>query len=79
MLTERLVARDAHRRLVRAGAWTIGVGVLLDAPPHLVPHAPLESLALIGHLVVLVGMLLVLTGLVVAAVVAPRSHNRRLS
>jgi hypothetical protein len=78
VLTERWVARETHRKVVRAGAWTIGVGVLHDAPPHLVPHAPLELLALIGHLVVLAGMLLVLIGLAVAAVAAPRSHNRRL-
>jgi hypothetical protein len=64
--------------VVRAGAWIIGIGVVLDAPPHLVPHAPLESLALIGHLVVLAGMLVVLTGLALAALAAPRSHNRRL-
>ena len=55
------------------------IGVLLDAPPHLIPHAQLELLALIGHLVVLAGMLVVLIGLAVAAVAAPRIHNRRLS
>ena len=79
MLTKRVDQRPAHRRLVRVGALTIAVGVAADVPPHLVPHAPLELLALVGHLIVLAGMTLVLVGLVVAAVAVPRPNNRRLS
>jgi hypothetical protein len=71
---------SAHRSVVRLGAWTIGAGVVLDVPPHLLPHAPLEPIALLGHLVVLAGMLVVLAGLALAAT-APstpnRTHNRR--
>ena len=77
MFTERTDA-DLHRRVVRAGALTIAVGVIVDIPPHVLAHEPLELLALVGHLIVLAGMLLVLAGLVLAAS-APRTHNRRPS
>ena len=72
-------AADTHRRVVRSGALTIAVGVALDVPPHLLPHAQLDLLALVGHLIVLAGMFVVLVGLVLAAISAPRTHNRRIS
>jgi hypothetical protein len=79
VLTERTTPSGLHRRVVRGGASTIGFGVVLDVPPHLLPHASLELLALVGHLVVLAGMSFVLVGLVLAAVAVPRSNHRRLS
>ena len=73
------MAADLHRRVVRTGALTIAAGVAVDVPPHLMPNAPLDLLALVGHLIVLAGMVIVLGGLVLAAISAPRTHKRRIS
>jgi hypothetical protein len=70
--------RVAPRTVLRFGSWTIAAGVAMDAPPHLLPHMPLETLALVGHLVVLGGMVIVLLGLIAAAIAVPRSNARRL-
>ena len=77
VLTKEGGRSPSHRSVVRGGAATIALGVGLDIPPHLLPHAPLELMALVGHLVVLAGMLVVLTGLALAA--APRTNARRHS
>lgn len=73
------MAADWHRRVVRAGALTIAAGVVVDLPPHLVPKAHLDLLALVGHLIVLAGMVIVLGGLVLAAISATRTQKRRIS
>lgn len=67
------------RRLARSGAVTVGVGMAIDVPPHLAPHASMEGMALAGHVVVLVGMVIVLVGLCLAALSLPPSETRRLS
>lgn len=66
------------KRLLRAGAITIGLGALLDVPPHVWTRSSLDGLALAGHVVVLVGMVIVLIGLMVLAGSVPQSTDRRV-
>ncbi|HEX7167332.1 MAG TPA: hypothetical protein VF230_10170 [Acidimicrobiales bacterium] len=63
--------------MTRLGASILAIGVALDVPPHVLPHASLETLALAGHLVVLAGMAIVLLGLALVATSFPSPKPRR--
>ena len=64
-----MLAKDiGQRQLVRLGGAAIAVGVAVDVPPHLFENPALDTVAVVGHVLVLSGMVAVLIGILLVAV-----------